>query len=180
MSRKRSQKDQTFPLSQRKRDVMKVRRTPIRRKEAKGILEEASKFGVEASTDEFKLAETIQQGEYTVLLLDKVPILIITSSGEIVPHLQTYGKRVRCPQVTVDDRAAPHIIGGADVMAPGVVSTDEFKGGGAVVALNSAGRALSSGIAVLSSDEIKQVNKGRAVRTVHVVGDQIWKLTEGL
>jgi PUA domain protein len=65
-------------------------------------------------------------------------------------------------------------------MAPGVVSADEFKGGGAVVALDSAGRALSSGIAVLSSDEIKQVNKGRAVRTVHVVGDPIWKLTEGL
>lgn len=169
-----------FPLSQRKRDVMKVRRTPIKRKEAKRILEEASKFGVEVSADEFKLAETIQQGEYTVLLLDRVPILVITSGGEIVPHLQTYGKRVRCPQVRVDDIAAPHIIGGADVMAPGVVSVDGFKAGGAVVVLDPAGRALSSGIAVLSSDEMKQVNKGRAVRTVHVIGDSIWKLTEGI
>ncbi len=159
---------------------MKVRRTPIRRKEAKGILEGSSKFGIEVGVDEFELAETIQQGEFTVLLLDKVPILIITSSGEIVPHLQTYGKRVRCPQIIVDDKAVPHVIAGADVMAPGVVSVDEFKGGSAVVTLDSAGRPLASGIAALSSDEIKQVNKGRAVRTVHVVGDPIWKLTEGL
>lgn len=167
-------------MSQRKRDTMKVRRTPIRRKEAKRILQETSKFGVEVSLDEFELAEMIQQGEYKVLLLDKVPILVITSSGEIVLHLQAYGKRVRCPRVRVDDRAVPHIIAGADVMAPGIISVDEFSKGNAVVVLSPTDRALSSGIAVLSSDEIRQVNRGRAVKTVHVVGDSIWRLTEGI
>ena len=160
---------------------MKVRRTPIRRKEAKSIIAEgSSKFGIEVGVDEFKLAETVQQGEYTVLLLDKAPILIITSVGEIVPHLQSYGKKVRCPQVKVDDKAVPHVAAGADVMAPGIVSVDEFKGGGAVVTLDSAGRPLASGIAALSSDEIGQVKKGIAVKTVHVIGDQVWKLTEGI
>ena len=167
-------------MNERKRDAMKVRRTPIRRKEAKKIMEESSRFGIKVSVDEFELAEMIQQGEFSVLLLDKVPVLIITSSGEIVPHLQSYGKKVRCPQLTVDDRAIPHIITGADVMAPGVVSTDEFKVGNAVVTMDSAGRPLASGIAVLSSDEIRQAKKGIAAKTVHFIGDPIWKLTEDI
>jgi predicted RNA-binding protein (TIGR00451 family) len=157
-----------------------VRRTPIKRKEAKRIMEEASKSGVEFGAGKFELAEIMQQRGARILVLDGEPVLVIIEAREMVPFISAYGTRVQCPWIKVDERAAKHIVSGADVMIPGITSYEEFKDGDAVVTLDLEGHAIASGIALLGSSELKQAGKGRAIRSIHWLGDEHYKMTETL
>jgi len=154
-----------------------LRRTPIRRKEARRIIEGASELGVEVLLDRFELAEIVER-EDRVLLIDRRPVLVMKSTGEIVPHVEAYDGRVRCSRVKVDEGAVPFIKGGADVMAPGVVSFEEFDKGDVVAVVDLKDRVISSGIAMVSSTEMAGVRKGKVIRTVHSVGDAVHKLTD--
>ena len=167
-------------MSTRRRNAMKQRRTPIKRKEAKEIIRAAAAFHVQVAEAEFELAEIMQVGEDRLLLLDRSPTLLMLRSGEIVPHARAVGTLVICPIVRVDERAVPHILGGADVMVPGIVAHDEFEAGEAVAVLTQSGRTVGTGVALMGSEELANSNKGRAIRMVHTVGDEIWKVTESL
>jgi len=167
-------------LSERKRDAMKLRRTPIKRKEAKKIVEAAAAFHVQVAEAELELAEIMQLGEDKLLLLDRNPALLMLRSGEIVPHARAVGVLVRCPTIRVDERAVPHILNGADVMVPGIVAHDEFKAGEAVAVLTQSGRTIGTGVALMGLEELASSGKGRAIHVVHTAGDEIWKVTESL
>jgi len=167
-------------LSERKRDAMKLRRIPIKRKEAKKIVEAAAAFHVQVAEAELELAEIMQLGEDRLLLLNRNPALVMLRSGEIVPHARAVGTLVRCPTVSVDERAVPHILGGADVMVPGIVAHDEFRKGEAVAVLTESGRTVGTGLALIGAEELLKSGKGKAIHVVHTVGDEIWKVTESL
>lgn len=167
-------------MSERKRNPMRVRRTPIKQKEAKQIIEEASKSGVEFGSGKFELAEIMQQGGTRILVLDREPVLVITEAHEIVPFISAYGTRIQCPVIKVDERAVPHMVSGADVMIPGITSHEEFKKGDAVVTLDPEDHAIASGIALLGSSELRQAGKGRAIRSIHWLGDELCKMAETL
>jgi len=167
-------------MSGRDREVTKVRRTPIKRKEAKRIIEAAEAFRVRANEYEFELAEILQLGEDKLLVLDRNPVMLMLRSGEIVPHARALGALVKCPTVRVDERAVPHVLNGADVMVPGIVAHDEFRRGEAVAVLTQSGRTVGTGLALMSSEELQHLRKGKAIRVLHRVGDEIWKLTESL
>lgn len=80
----------------------------------------------------------------------------------------------------VDIGGCKFVISGADVMCPGVTS----KGGrvcdgvevGMPVALFIEGKntAAAVGIALMSSQEIRDKNKDRCVQTIHFLGDGLW------
>lgn len=167
-------------MSQPKRNGSKARRTPIRGKEAKKIIEAAAAFHIQVAEAGFELAEIMQVGEDRLLLLDRNPVLLMLRSGEMVPHARAVGTHAGCPTVRVDERAVPHILDGADVMVPGIVAHDEFKAGEAVAVLTQSGRTIGTGVALMGSEELASSGKGRAVHVVHTVGDEIWKVTESL
>jgi PUA domain protein len=167
-------------MSEPDRKTARVRRTPIKRKEAKRMTEAAGAFGVQVIMGEFELAEIMQMGEERLLVLDGEPVMLMLRSGEIAPHARAVGTLVRCPTVRVDERAVPHILNGADVMVPGIVAHDEFRKGEAVAVLTEGGRTVGTGVALMSSGEIGGAKRGKAIRVVHTVGDELWKLGEHL
>jgi PUA domain protein len=79
--------------------------------------------------------------------------------------------------VTVDEGAVRFIVNGADVMAPGVVDADlKIKEGDPVwVKEEKYGKPLATGLALLSGEEMKTKERGKAVKTLHHVGDKLWK-----
>ena len=82
--------------------------------------------------------------------------------------------------VTVDMGAVPFVYNGADVMAPGIVDADPAIQPGDLVWVRDEKnrRPLAIGEALIFGSEMIASEKGKAVKTIHHVGDPLWKLDE--
>ena len=67
---------------------------------------------------------------------------------------------------------------GADVMSPGIVDADpDLVEGDVVVVVDETHRKpLAVGISLISGSEMVENDKGKAVKTIHFIGDPIWDL----
>ena len=83
----------------------------------------------------------------------------------------------KLPSIVVDMGAIPYVCNGADVMAPGIKEIKgEFEAGDIVVVRDIEHvKALAIGKALVGSDEMKEMRKGKAVMNLHHVGDKLWK-----
>lgn len=85
-------------------------------------------------------------------------------------------------RVIVDMGAVKFVTNGADVMAPGIVDADEkiLKGEIVWVCDVNNKKPLAVGEALVSSEEMKKSQKGKAIRTIHWVGDELWEIAKDL
>lgn len=81
------------------------------------------------------------------------------------------------PKVVINLGAVMRVSKGADVMVPGITHINKnIKEGDIVVIVDEKHeRVIAIGIALMSSDEIRKSEKGRAIRNIHHVGDKLWK-----
>ena len=95
----------------------------------------------------------------------------------IVGHVK-FGIMVDIPIVYVDSGAVPHILNGADVMAPGIVRiTGEMSKGDIVyIGEDENKRIFGAGKALMEKDEIFSLKRGKAIKNVHYAGDKVWDL----
>ncbi len=108
-------------------------------------------------------------------------VLAIVTDGEpflTVRGLLKYGATKRF--VTVDMGAIRFVANGADVMAPGIVSADDGIIEGDLVWIRDERnlRPLAIGRAVISGEAMRRKERGKAVRSIHHVGDKVWQLGE--
>jgi len=82
--------------------------------------------------------------------------------------------------VTVDMGAVKLVYNGADIMAPGIVDADPAIRPGDLVWVRDERnlRPLAIGEALMSGPEMVASEKGKAVTSIHYVGDPLWKLDE--
>ena len=80
-------------------------------------------------------------------------------------------------KITVDKGAVKFVCNGADIMRPGIKNIDENIQKDEFVSIieETYGKPLAVGIALFDGKEIKSMTKGRAVKTLHYIGDYIWK-----
>ena len=78
--------------------------------------------------------------------------------------------------VTVDMGAVKFVYNGADIMAPGIVDADEGITKGDLIWIRDEKnhQPLAVGEALISGKEMVISSKGKAVRSIHHVGDDIW------
>jgi PUA domain protein len=120
--------------------------------------------------------DEVAVGEDVVYFVDGVP-LIVRIKGGLLPSLK-YSKAIDLlPHVVVDMGAVAHIVNGADVMRPGIrdVRGDFGKGGLVVIVDEKFGKPIALGVADVDSSEMRRVSKGNVIRSVHYVGDELWK-----
>jgi PUA domain protein len=153
---------------------MKVKRTPIRRKDAKKILEDAKLRGITFSFEKFNLAEIIELEEEKILLIDASPTLIIFNDGKVVPHILSLGKTTKCPAVMVDENAVNPIMNGADIMMPGIVKFNNFKKDDAVAIFSKELMLIAVGVALINSSEIVTGGKGKVILNLHRKEDKFY------
>lgn len=151
------------------------RRYHLKRKDARELdARLAEKFGIPGLLgDEVEVIELEDNRE---VLLAKGEPIAFSSKGEVLPHLAAV-ERFGLKRVVVDAGAVPHVAGGADVMAPGVVSADEGISQGDVVVVvdERHGKPLAIGSALTSGGAMK-APKGKIVKNLHYVGDPLWQL----
>lgn len=117
--------------------------------------------------------------EFTVLLVnDSIDFLI--HDNKVVFTLQGVGKyKPRTNFVVIDMGAVGFITKGADVMAPGIIDVDEAiqKDDLVWICDEKHRKPLAIGVALMSGEEMKTKKQGKAIKTLHYVGDRLWTLT---
>jgi PUA-domain protein len=115
------------------------------------------------------------EGGREVIFANGKPLLLKTSDG-LFPTLTSLDQ-LPLKRVVVDMGAVSHVVGGADIMTPGIVKTDEsiMPNDGVVIIDERHGKPLAIGLALLAGPAMK-APKGRAIKNLHYVGDNVWKL----
>ncbi|MCA6214383.1 DUF1947 domain-containing protein [Thermococcus sp. 101 C5] len=168
---------------------MKIKH-PLSKKDVKKIIEEMTKmFGEEVATKLISKNDQVLVGEFdktTQILFVNGKPRFIRREKLIFPLVITLYElsdkedlRKWKRRVVVDQGAVPHILNGADVMAPGIVDADEeIKEGDFVFVVEEQyGRPLAIGIALMDGKTMKEKPKGKAVKIIHHAKDKIWELT---
>ncbi|MEM2122797.1 MAG: PUA domain-containing protein [Candidatus Bathyarchaeia archaeon] len=162
---------------------MSLRRVTLRSKEARRILRDFSDRypWVRDCIRVHGRIEAVGVGVGRLLIVDGSP-LIFEVGDFMVPTLRFEKALNGLPMVTVDMGAVPHICRGADVMAPGVKSVEgSFEESGIVRVVDERyGKALCVGAALASSSEFNRVSRGRLVKNLHYVGDDVWRFLDSI
>lgn len=111
-----------------------------------------------------------------LILVDGEPMLMILD-GEPFPTLKGSLKQsIESHIVVVDMGAVKFMTSGADVMSPGIVEADpQIEEGDTVIIVDENHRKpLAMGKAIISGQEMVENNHGKAVKTLHYIGDKIW------
>ncbi|MDM7913227.1 MAG: RNA-binding protein [Methanotrichaceae archaeon] len=109
-------------------------------------------------------------GRPLIMIIEGQPFFTVLGAIELKPN-----KRL----VVVDSGAVRFIVNGADVMKPGIVSADpEIAPGDLVIVVEERHKKpLAIGRAPIPGTEMK--GEGKAIKSLHHVGDQVWKGLEG-
>jgi PUA domain protein len=118
--------------------------------------------------------ETVKDSE--VVFVDGVAVAF-RRNRQLVPVLTNASALDGLPQVVVDMGAVPHVVGGADIMAPGIrrISGDFAEQQFLVVVDEKHGKHLAVGRALVASGPMASTKKGKVIENVHYVGDLVWE-----
>jgi PUA domain protein len=156
------------------------RRARLRQKESADVIRRlAEEFGMTVPLDDVPLDEA-EAGAFRLLLRGNEAIALFVEGG-IVPTVRgllAFPATKRW--VTVDMGAVRFIYNGADVMAPGIVEADPAIRAGEIVWIRDEKnrRPLAVGRAIMDGPTMAREEKGKAVETIHHVGDDLWRLGE--
>ncbi|KAI0736892.1 hypothetical protein C8Q72DRAFT_802196 [Fomitopsis betulina] len=122
----------------------------------------------------------------SVYTLHGEPLFFQHFDGPFYPTLRLLHKYpFVLPKVGVDRGAIRFLLAGAHMMCPGMTSkggylppADAALPAGTPVAIQAEGKehAVGIGLTKLSTEEMKQVNKGVGVETMTYIGDDFWAL----
>jgi len=159
---------------------MKIKsRNVLRKTDQKALVNDiVEAFGDASYFTERKL-EYVETDEGDFIFVDGEPLLY-KIEGKIFPTVKGALKlNPMRRRVVVDPGAVKFIINGADVMGPGIVEADpDIKEGDLVIVAEQAhGKALAIGRALVTGNNMAG-GKGKAVKSIHYVGDTIWKLEQ--
>src|SRR5690606_32245100 len=109
-------------------------------------------------------------GRPLMMIVEDEPFFTVLGAIDLEPS-----KRL----VVVDSGAVRFVVNGADIMKPGIVSADpQIAPGDLVVIVEERHKKpLAIGRALVAGTEMK--GEGKAVKSLHHVGDLIWKGLEG-
>ena len=161
--------------------VLKVRRrTRLRRKEVEAWFHRLeADFGMAMPADETPIDQG-EAGPMRLLLREDEAIALVFGEAiaPTVRGLLAFPAERRF--VTVDMGAVPFVYNGADVMAPGIVQADPAIRAGDFVWVRDEKnrRPLAVGRALMDGPTMVREKRGKAVETVHHVGDDLWRLGE--
>ncbi len=158
------------------------RRTPVRWKQIRKEMQEISeRIGVELSIS----GSFLERGHFQekdLILVDKLPLAmqIKTDAGKrwypTIRGILAWGSEKNW--AAVDHGAIPFLMNGADCMGAGVHKADSNIETGDLMWIKDQqhGKPLAIGIALVNGTEMTAMTKGKAIKTIHWVGDELWEL----
>ena len=154
-------------------------RTILKDRDVKPLVELLKRLGGQEGLSHKSRVEVEEVKGGAVVFADG-EALAIKKDAELIPVLVNNRALDLLPTVTVDMGAVPHVVGGADIMAPGIRSVKgDFETGQFLVVVDEKhGKRLAVGKALLDSANMRATKKGRVVENVHWVGDAVWEIVK--
>ena len=123
-----------------------------------------------------EIAETTSR--FNIYLIDKKPILMEKDEWAFPTLRGAILRPFSGRRIVVDMGAVPYVVNGADIMRPGIVSvTPDVKAGYPALAVDeSHGKPLAVVLPLYDADGILALEKGKAAKNIHYVGDELWNL----
>ena len=112
-----------------------------------------------------------------VILSQGEPVLFFTSD-KVFPTLRGFLRTgVEKQFLVVDMGAVPHLVNGADVMAPGIVDYDpQLRSEDLCVVIDERHKKpLCVGRMLIDGWKLETMRKGKVAENIHHVGDRLWK-----
>ena len=144
----------------------------VRSKEMEKLLE---KYAVSLSKKDLVQQGTVEG--FTLVSINKQPAFFYYQN-RLIPMLNYLQNFPLLKKVVIDQGAIKFIVNGADVMRPGIVSIEEgIQKDEAIMVIDVVHqKPLAVGIALYGSEEMKAMTKGKVIKNIHYVGDEIWKM----
>lgn len=160
-------------------DLRIRKRTRLKSKQARALRDrfEEALPGTSFWADDAAV-ETGSLPDFDVVIVDGVVHGLIQDDQ---PFLSVRGLLKHRPEnawVTVDMGAIRHVHNGADVMAPGITDADPalLEGDWCWIRDEKNSQPLAVGRCTMDGPTMKATTKGKAVRSVHHIGDKLWEL----
>ena len=157
------------------------RRTPVRLKQIRGVAEEIGGW-LGRDVDLSGFLEQAHYQETDLILVDRVPLAMqieVRGSKSWYPTLRGISAwSVERSWVAVDEGAIPFLRNGADCMGAGIHIADPSLEAGDFVWIRDqeTGEPIATGIAIVDGEKMMSMTKGKAISTIHSVGDDLWEL----
>lgn len=153
------------------------KRNFLKKKKVKEIKKELGYYGALISSK--SNVELLETDEYDYILVDGEPYIIMIDNKPY-PTLKAIlaNDDLENKTVVVDMGAVRFVTNGADIMSPGIVDADGdiVKGDVVVIVDVNNKKPLAIGESLISGPEMVESSKGKAVESLHYVGDDIWNL----
>ena len=124
---------------------------------------------------QLELLETDEQSKF--ILVNNEPLIFFIDDQPFLTVKGALRIRPRKRRVVIDMGAVKFISKGADIMCPGIIDADlEIQKGDLVIVVDEVhGKPLAIGRALISGDDMMS-DKGKAIKSMHYVGDRIWRM----
>ncbi len=134
------------------------------------------------SSDFFDNRSSIETGnleEFKVILVDNYIAFMMIDDDIVFTLRGLYKYKPKEYFVVVDMGAVGFVTKGADIMTPGIVDADEriLKHDYVWICDENHGKPLAVGMALITGEEMKNKQGGKAIKNIHFVGDKLWNLS---
>jgi len=122
-------------------------------------------------------AVLLEEAEKRVVLVNNKPVFFYDGE-QLVPTLKLLQEQEVLKKIVVDIGAIKFVINGADVMRPGIKEIEAgIKKNEFIVIIDEKNKKpLAVGIALFDTEELEQMNSGKAIKNIHYLGDEIWRI----
>jgi predicted RNA-binding protein (TIGR00451 family) len=159
------------------------KRRPVRRKQIAPLLKELEfALGIDLAVDGAFL-EMAQYGPWQMVFVDKIAksVELTNDDGKRFAFLTLRGFLEHSDSakwVNVDHGAIPFLMNGADCMVAGIQDADPSIEVGDLVWIRDMKhkRPLAIGWTTMDSSELIASSKGKGIKTLHWVGDELWDM----
>jgi len=158
----------------------------LSKRELKAFRDEVFRVFPEFPILEFDYVEEARIEDVSLYIINGAPALLRVRD-KLIPSLRFLidNGYAWVPRVGVDRGAVKALIRGADLMLPGIkVVEGEFRVGSIVVVYDVESKTpIMIGEALMDSSEISRnlgVGRGKAVKSIHYVGDKLWVTTSSI
>ena len=166
-----------------KKDWKLKARKPVRHKKIKGLIERLTEpLGIDTDLSTAFL-ETATFGPWRMLIVDKFPLgmEVEDEDGGTIAFPTLRGILAWNPTLKwceVDHGAIPFLMNGADCMAAGIHNACGCIQTGDLIWIRDQahGKPLAIGWATMDSEDMVEATKGKAVKMLHHIGDELWEL----
>jgi PUA domain protein len=157
------------------------RRTPVRLKQIRDVAGDLGSW----IGREIDLSGFLEQAHYQgtdLILIDRVALAMrieVDGVWSWYPTLRGIEAwQVERSWVAVDDGAIPFLENGADCMGAGIHIADPSLAEGDFVWIRhqETGRPIATGISLVDGEKMMSMTNGKAIRTIHWLGDDLWGL----